>query len=102
MIDGLIQENLIGLIGQNAAQRVQLTGTSRVEKNRIIFDQLITCGPRALEKFSEILKKGKRQSFIAEQLEKCKRLFDNIPDPTTIWYPYIPCCTLYRCPFIYY
>ena len=45
-------------------------GTSRIEKNRIIFDQLITCGPGALEKFCEILKRKKRQSFIAEQLEK--------------------------------
>ena len=69
VIDELIQTNLIG---QNAAQRVQLMGTSRVEKNRIIFDQLITCGPGALEKFCEILKRKKIQSFIAEQLEKCK------------------------------
>ena len=69
VIDELIQANLIG---QNAAQRVQLMGTSRVEKNRIIFDQLITCGPRALDKFCEILKSKKRQSFIAERLEKCK------------------------------
>ena len=73
VIDELIHANLIG---QNAAQRVQLTGTSRVEKNRIIFDQLITCGPDALEKFCEILKRRKRQSFIAVQLEKCKG-FDN-------------------------
>ena len=69
VIDELIQANLIG---QNAAQRVQLIGTSRVEKNRIIFDQLSTCGPGALEKFCEILKTKKRQSFIAEQLQKCK------------------------------
>ena len=68
VIDELIQANLIS---QNAAQRVQLMGTIRVEKNRIIFDQLITCGPGALEKFCEILKTKKRQSFIAEQLEKC-------------------------------
>ena len=67
VIDELIQVNLIG---QNPAQRVQLMGTSRVEKNRIIFDQLITCGPGALEKFCEILRRKKRQSFIAEQLEK--------------------------------
>ena len=65
LIDELIRENLIG---QNAAQRVQLMGTSRVEKNRIIFDQLITCGPGALEKFCEILRRKKRQSFIADQL----------------------------------
>jgi len=68
-IDELIQANLIG---QNAAQRVDLKGMSRVEKNRIIFDQLITCGPGALEKFCEILRKNKRQSFMAEQLEKCE------------------------------
>ena len=69
VIDGLIQANLIG---QNAAQRVQLMGMSGVEKNRIIFDQLITCGPGALEKFCEILRRDKRQSFIAEQLEECE------------------------------
>ena len=69
LIDELIQANLIG---QNAAQRVQLVGTSRVEKNRIIFNQLITCGPDALEKFCEILRRKKRQLFIAEQLEKCE------------------------------
>ena len=69
VIDELIQANLIG---QNAAQRVQLIGTSRLEKNRIIFDQLITCGPGGLEKFCEILKRKKRQFFIAEQLENCK------------------------------
>ena len=73
VIDELIQANLIG---QNAAQRVQLMGTSRVEKNRIIFDQLITCGPDALEKFCKILRRRKRQSFIAEHLEKCRRSFD--------------------------
>ena len=73
VIDELIQANLIG---QNAAQRVQLMGTSRVEKNRIIFDQLITCGPDALEKFCKILRRRKRQSFIAENLEKCRRSFD--------------------------
>ena len=69
VIDELIQTKLIG---QNSAQRVELMGTSRLEKNRIIFDQLITCGPGALEKFCEILKRKKRQSFIAEQLEKCE------------------------------
>ena len=69
VIDELIQANLIG---QNAAQRVQLMVTTRVEKNRIIFDQLITCGPGALEKFCEILRRKKRQLFIAEQLEKCE------------------------------
>ena len=67
VIDELIQANLIG---QNAAQRVQLMGTSRVEKNRIIFEQLNISGPGALEKFCEILRRKKRQSFIAEQLEK--------------------------------
>ena len=69
VIDKLIQANLIG---QNAAQRVQLMGTSSVEKNRIIFDQLITCGPGALEKFCEILRRDERQWFIAEQLGKCE------------------------------
>ena len=69
VIGELIQANLIG---QNAAQRIEVMGTSRVEKNRIIFDQLITCGPGALEKFCDILRRNKRQSFMAEQLEKCE------------------------------
>ena len=69
VIDELIQANLIG---QNAAQRVQLMGTSRVEKNRIIFDQLITCGPGVLDRFCAILKRRERQLFIAERLEECK------------------------------
>ena len=68
IIDELIQEHMIS---QNAAQRVQLTGVTVLEKNRIICCQLITCGPGALEKFCRILKKKKRQSFIAEQLERC-------------------------------
>ena len=70
--DDVIDELPANLIGQNARQRVELMGTSRLEKNRIIFDQLITCGPGALEKFCEILRRKKRQSFIAEQLEKCE------------------------------
>ena len=70
VIDELIQSNLIGI---NAAQQVQLPTTSRVEKNRIILEQLIISGPGALEKFCEILKSMVRpQSFIAEKLEKCK------------------------------
>jgi len=36
VIDHLIQEKMIG---RNAAQRIQLVGMSRVDKNRIIVDQ---------------------------------------------------------------
>ena len=108
VIDELIQAKLIG---QNAAQRVELMGTSRLEKNRIIFDQLITCGPGALEKFCEILKRKKRQSFIAEQLEKCEyelqyivhNVFVNIRlFAFCFLYLLIPHCILYRYPFNYY
>ena len=70
VIDELIQANLIG---QDAAQRVQMMWMSRVEKNRIIIDQLITCGPGSLKRFCDILKRKEKQLFIAEQLEKCKR-----------------------------
>ena len=69
VIDELIQARLMG---KNAEQRVQLVTMSRVDKNRIIFEQLSIAGPGALEKFCDILKKEKRQTFIAEQLEKCK------------------------------
>ncbi|XP_065888349.1 NACHT, LRR and PYD domains-containing protein 3-like isoform X2 [Dysidea avara] len=67
VIDELIQAKMMG---QNAAQRVQLMEMSKIDKNRIIVDQLSTGGPGTLEKFCKILK-GKRQMFIAEQLEKC-------------------------------
>jgi len=69
VIDELIQEKVMG---HNAAQRVQLIGMSRVAKNRIIVDQLSIAGPGALEKFCEILRRNKRQVFIAEELEKCE------------------------------
>ena len=69
VIDELIQERLIG---ENARQRIGLVTTSRVDKNRIILDQLSTAGPGALETFCDILKKKKRQTFIAEKLEGCK------------------------------
>ncbi|XP_065901515.1 NACHT, LRR and PYD domains-containing protein 3-like isoform X2 [Dysidea avara] len=62
--DELIQEKMMG---RNAAQRVQLVGMSRVDKNRIIVDQLSIAGPGALEKFCEILRRNKRQTFIAEK-----------------------------------
>ena len=68
VIDELIQARLMG---KNAAQRVQLTTMSRGDKNRIIFEQLSIAGPGALEKFCDIVKKEKRQTFIAERLEKC-------------------------------
>ena len=67
VIDELIQERLIG---ENAAQRIGLM-TTRADKNRIILDQLRIAGPGALERFCNILKKKRRQAFIAEQLEKC-------------------------------
>ena len=70
VIDELIQEHLIG---ENAAQKViQPMGWSREEKNRIIVNQLSMSGPGALEKFCEIMRRKKRQIFIAEELEKCK------------------------------
>ena len=70
VIDELIQDHLIG---ENAAQKVtQPMGWSREEKNRIIVDQLIMSRPGAVEKFCEIIRRKKRQIFIAEELEKCE------------------------------
>ena len=69
VIDDLVQEKLIG---RNAAERVHLMGMSRMDKNRIIVDQLSIAGPGTLEKFCEILRRNKRQSFIAEELGKCE------------------------------
>ena len=68
VIDELIQARLMG---KNSAQKVELVTMSRRDKNRIICEQLSTAGPGALEKFCDILKKESRQTFIAEQLEKC-------------------------------
>ena len=70
IIDELIQEHLLG---RSSAQRVQLPGKSREEKNRIICEQLTTAGPDALNKFCKILRNNKRQIFIAERLEQCKQ-----------------------------
>ena len=70
IIDGLIQDHLIG---QNAAQKVtQPMGWSREERTRIIIDQLSMSGPGAVKKFCEIIRRKKRQIFIAENLEICK------------------------------
>ena len=71
VIDDLIQSRLIS---ENAAQRVQLVGvrSNRVEKNRIIVEQLNACGPGTLEVFCGILRRCGRQSFIADQLEKSR------------------------------
>ena len=82
VIDELIQE---GLMGTSASQRVQLTGQSRKNKNRIIYDQLVTSGPGSLEKFCKILRNGKRQSFIAEQLEK-GLFIDNVVAICYLWF----------------
>ena len=67
VIDELIQAQLMS---KNAAQRVGLVKMSRVDKNRIICEQLSTAGPRALERFCGIIKKDSRQMFIADQMEK--------------------------------
>ena len=69
IIDELIQERLMG---RSAEQRVQLAGASRVDKNRIICEQLSTAGPDAVNKFCKILRNNKRQIFIAERIEKCE------------------------------
>ena len=69
VIDELIQARVIG---ENAAQRIGLVTMTRVEKNRIIFDQLSTAGPGVLDTFCDILKKKRRQTFIADKLEKSK------------------------------
>ena len=67
VIDELIQARLIGA---SAAQRLELITMSRVDKNRIIYEQLQISGPGSLQTFCDVLKKKKRQTFIAERLEK--------------------------------
>ena len=67
--DELIQARIIGLY---AMQQLQLMGISKANKNQIIVDQLKTAGPGSLKKFCNILRKGGRQRFIADQIEKSK------------------------------
>ena len=74
VMDDLIQSRIIG---GNAAQQVQLMGVSRVEKNRIIVEQLKTCGPGTLKVFCGILRRCERQSFIADQLEKSRFILNH-------------------------
>jgi len=89
VIDELIQERLLG---RTAAQRIQLEGTSRKDKNRIICEQLATAGPDAVKKFCIVLRSSKRQSFIAEKLENCKcEAYRMLSD---VYY-----CYCYRSPF---
>ena len=63
VIDELIRARLVG---KNAAQRLGLMTITRVDKNRIIYEQVSTAGPGALERFCDIIKKESRQTFIAE------------------------------------
>ena len=67
VIDELIQARVIG---DHAAQRIGLVTMTMKDKNRIIIEQLSTAGPGALKKFCDILKKKKRQAYIANILEK--------------------------------
>ena len=67
VIDQLIQACLIS---QNAAE--SLTGKSKVDKNRIVFEQLSDGGAGTLEKFREILKNQRRQTDKSKELEKRK------------------------------
>ena len=65
--DQLIQARLIS---QNAAE--SLIGKSKVDKNRIVFEQLSNGGAGTLEKFREILKNQRRKTDKSKQLEKRK------------------------------
>ena len=65
--DQLIQARLIS---QNAVE--SLIGKSKVDKNRIVFEQLSNGGAGTLEKFCEILKNQRRKTDKSKQLEKRK------------------------------
>ena len=65
--DQLIQAHLIS---ENAAE--SLIGKSKVDKNRIVFEQLSNGGAGTLEKFREILKNQRRKTDKSKQLEKRK------------------------------
>jgi len=68
VMDELIR---VCLMSRSGAQRVRLAGKNRVDKNRIICEQLAIAGPGTVKKFCKILRKSKNgQMFIADQLEK--------------------------------
>ena len=67
MMDELIQARLVK---QNTAQSLVLK--SRVDKNRIVFEQLSKAGPGALERFTTILKNQRRPTSNSKELEKRK------------------------------
>ena len=77
IIDELTQARLISL---NAANK--LIAKSKVDKNRIIFQQLSDAGHGALEKFRKILKNRRHQTTTSKELEKRKSIhtctMDNI------------------------
>ena len=67
IIDELTQACLISV---NDASK--LVGKSKVDKNRIVFQQLSNAGSGALEKFCKILRNRRHKTTISEELEKRK------------------------------
>ena len=65
IIDQLITANLMS---QNATRR--LIGKSKIDKNRIVFEELSKAGPGALEKFRNILKNQRRRTDKSKELEE--------------------------------
>ena len=65
--DQLIQARLIS---KNAAE--SLIGKSKIDKNRIVFEQLSNGGAGTLEKFCKILKNQRWPTDKSKQLEKRK------------------------------
>ena len=68
IIDELVQARLLS---QNSAN--SLIGKSKVDKNRIIFQQLNGHAESgSLEKFRKVLKNRRRQTTMSDELEKRK------------------------------
>ena len=67
IVDQLVKANLIS---QNAAR--SLIGKSKIDKNRIVFEQLSNAGPGALENFRKILKNQRRRTDKLKELEERK------------------------------
>ena len=65
--DELIQASLISVSSAS-----KLGAKSKVDKNRIVFKQLISAGRGALEKFCKILRNRRHQTTMSEELEKRK------------------------------
>ena len=81
-MDYLIAERLVD---SSAGEKLGMMCFTPMEKNRIIIDNLLRGPPGTLKKFCAILRKVKKYSYIADELEKGTVYIRAV-------YVYIPSC----------